>query len=74
MATMIIIEERGKCQIHATSYNQNYATLCGLDGDDDDPAVAQITIGIAPTGSKINCRECIDIIIHASTYKAGKDF
>ncbi len=37
----------------------DYATLCGLDGD--DPAIGQTGIVQAPRGTKIDCQECKSI-------------
>lgn len=36
----------------------NYATLCGMDGDDDDPSVDQT---IVEAIGKIDCPDCIRI-------------
>jgi hypothetical protein len=51
------VEVDGSVEWHVPGVaGADYATLCGLDGN--DPAVGQTgTVG-APRGTKINCREC----------------
>lgn len=46
--------------VHLPHYNQTYATLCGLDGDDPDPSVDQTMVDTSPA-AKVNCYTCIDM-------------
>lgn len=46
-----------------------YATLCGMDGDDDNCGVQQKTIQ-TPKNGKVNCTSCIDIWKQARKVKA----
>lgn len=57
---LVTIEIEGKPDVHLPGVNGNYATLCGLDGDDPDAAVQQRTV---PTkaDARVNCETCRDI-------------
>lgn len=50
---------------HFPDVSGNYATLCGMDGNDPDPTTDQITIE-TPRGAKVDCDRCISIfdLIH----------
>ena len=62
------IEFEGVVEIHATDVTGNYATLCGLDGD--DLVTGQKTVPLPPLSRKpkINCKTCLAIIRHAKRY------
>lgn len=57
----------GKTAIHALDSTGNYATLCGLDGDDNHPACVQMVLGHLKRG-KIDCSECCRILRTAWEY------
>lgn len=54
--------------IHIHHENGNSATLCGLDGDDEDKSVNQRVINVPP-GSKIDCCQCIAIFDKVRRYR-----
>ena len=70
MSKYVAIECDGKIEVHAAPVHDNYATLCGLDGDDSAvgqrPAPLQI-------GARIDCPTCKAIIRHAKLY-GERDF
>jgi len=48
--------------VHMMHTNGNYATLCGLDGDDPDGSVDQETLPLPITHTvPIDCPDCKDI-------------
>lgn len=54
---VIGVEVDGALEWHVPSVGGgDYATLCGLDGN--DPAIGQTGTVEAPRGTKINCHEC----------------
>lgn len=59
------VESEGAIETHADTAVGEYATLCGLDGDDE--GAGQRLIGDGPTG-KINCPDCIAIIRASKLY------
>lgn len=60
------IETDGVVEIHATDVTGNYASLCGLDGN--DPAVGQMVV-VLPNKPVITCKSCLAIIKHAKGYR-----
>ncbi len=69
-AKRIALEIDGLREIHAAaSNNGNYATLCGLDGD--DPGIGQQSGGTARPGEKINCHQCIGVWLAAKPYQTS---
>jgi hypothetical protein len=66
----IAVEQDGVVEVHASGVIGDYATLCGMDGDDlsvgQRPAPLQI-------GARINCQHCILIIRTAKKYRE-RDF
>jgi hypothetical protein len=56
----IAISESGKITIHLPDVSGNYATLCGMDGNDNHRQVQQTTVPV-PRGAKVNCRNCFAI-------------
>ncbi len=57
---LVTIRCNGKTETHLPHHNGNYATLCGMDGDDDHYIVSQSTIS-TPKGAKVNCKDCFDV-------------
>ena len=57
----------GELTIHLPDVSGNYATLCGIDGDDPDYTVNQIPACV-PRGAKVNCRFCGKIFELAKLY------
>lgn len=53
-------------QTHLPHYSQNYATLCGLDGD--HPFLKQFS---AKPGNKVDCAECSAIFDVCSEFRAS---
>lgn len=62
----VIIENYGEQEAHAVSAVGEYATLCGLDGDDE--TCGQKMIGAAAK-AKITCNDCAQIIQASWRYK-----
>lgn len=60
------IEIDGVIEIHATDVTGNYASLCGLDGNDS--AVGQM-VAVLPNKPVITCKSCLAIIKHAKEYR-----
>lgn len=57
----VTIKCLGETFVHFPDHSLgSYATLCGMDGDDDDDGVQQKTIETKPE-AKVNCRYCISI-------------
>lgn len=56
----------GTVQTHIPHPDGNYATLCGLDGDDDNPASRQFTVA---AGAKIDCADCLAIFEACGAYR-----
>jgi len=69
MSKYVSIECDGVVQVHAVGLG-NYATLCGLDGDDDGSGQRPANLLI---GARINCPDCRAIIEAAKKYRA-RDF
>lgn len=57
----------GEITTHMRHPTGNYATLCGLDGDDPDVAVQQQTI--MSLAKRIDCNDCILIWRIARSYR-----
>ncbi len=38
---LVAIKANGRVEVHLPCHNGNYATLCGMDGDDDHYTVDQ---------------------------------
>lgn len=53
-----VITDQG-VEWHARGSVQDYATLCGMDGD--DPTVDQFGTVDAPRSQKITCAQCLAI-------------
>jgi hypothetical protein len=57
----------GEIMVHALDASGNYATLCGIDGNDNHPSCTQKTLGHLKRG-KIDCPECRLILKMAWRY------
>jgi len=68
----VAIKSFGEISIHAHDASGNYATLCGLDGDDQGGHVDQICVPV-PKGRKIDCEQCKAIFLKAREY-TKRDF
>jgi hypothetical protein len=70
MARYVAIEQDGVINVHASGVHSDYATICGMDGDDE-------TVGQRPAplqiGARINCPHCRSIIMAAKAYR-NRDF
>ena len=62
------ISTNGVIDVHATDVTGNYATLCGLDGDDSHPDVQQKKVPM-PRGGMISCPQCEAVIEHCRRYR-----
>lgn len=67
----IAIAFEGRVQVHAASGIANYATVCGLDGDDSgaDQEPADL-----PKRARITCPDCKQMILHCREYTPSRDF
>ncbi len=66
----IAVEIDGAVTVHLPGIGGDYATLCGLDGTDEHPAVGQRLVDV-PAGARCNCRRCIAIYDLARQYGAA---
>jgi hypothetical protein len=57
----------GDYAVHATDVTGNYASLCGLDGDDG----VQLTVEL-PKMPKVTCLRCLAIVAWSKTYKRSE--
>lgn len=56
-AKIVGVECEGVVRWHVPGVaGPDYATLCGLDGE--DPSVGQRLLGKSPRGTKVNCEQC----------------
>ena len=60
MSRYVAIVTGGEMSIHFPHTTGNYATLCGVDGDDLHSSVDQKTVGV-PAGRRVNCVDCVGI-------------
>jgi hypothetical protein len=58
----------GVLETHLPPASQNYATLCGMDGDDNDPGVDQHH---AEPGAKVDCIHCRAIFDRCSQFRTS---
>jgi hypothetical protein len=67
-ATLVALSIDGVVLIHAGNHNGNYATLCGLDGDD-------VSVGIRPeqlrSDPKITCPDCWMLFLACRKYSVN---
>lgn len=69
--TKVAIICDGVRQVHAIDTTGNYATLCGLDGNDE--FVRQMGADLEGDKDKIDCPQCWSIWVTATRYKR-RDF
>jgi len=67
MSRFVAVLIDGELTIHLPDVSGNYATLCGVDGDDPDYTVNQIPARV-PRGAKVNCSFCRKIFELAKSY------
>jgi hypothetical protein len=72
MSRYVAVKIYGKITVHLPHTTGNYYTLCGLDGNDEDRKVEQITVDV-PIGWKVDCEDCIRIWSVCNKY-SEKDF
>ena len=70
----VAVEQDGVVEIHASGADASgdYATLCGVDGNDDGAGVNQRPADLPP-GAKINCPQCKQLILAARKF-SRRDF
>lgn len=59
----------GERIVHAVDTTGNYATLCGMDGNDPHGAVSQSLDRLKGDNEKITCRQCWAIWAAAKQYR-----
>lgn len=64
----VAVRSDGVFTVHAASSLGNYATLCTLSTDDDEEVGREVPL---PRGAKINCRDCVALIVEAKKYRAA---
>lgn len=64
----IVISADGEIRTHIAESPVDYATLCGMDGNDQTSAVDQRTLPDAPR-AKIDCEHCRRIWEIAKNYR-----
>jgi hypothetical protein len=67
MAERVTVTVSGVAEVHMTDPTGNYATFCGLDGEDPDIHVQQGDM--APTRDLVSCGQCRRMWEHARTYR-----
>lgn len=72
MSKFVAVEVEGVVEIHLPDASGNYATLCGLDGDDSHTGVQQ-ALAKVPKGATVNCDACWNIFKVCRDYTA-RDF
>ena len=65
---MVAVEIDGVVDTHIKYFSGEYATLCGLDGNDTHPSVNQRP---AKTGDKVTCSLCHSIYQQCTRFRAG---
>lgn len=65
---LVAILSGGVTSIHFPHKNGNYATLCGMDGDDPDKTVDQMEIEL-PKNARVDCEDCIALFDVCKKYK-----
>jgi len=68
MSRYVAITIDGELTIHAQDTSGNYATLCGVDGD--DPICGQYPAEL-PLGRRINCPHCRSIFDVTKKYRTS---
>lgn len=60
MKELVAVKVVDSVEVHFPDSSGNYATVCGLDGADDNFAVEQSLVEL-PKNAKVNCSACINI-------------
>lgn len=68
--TKITVDADGVIETHIAGGVAGYATLCGLDGDDDGKDVMQKTIS-TPIGAKVTCAHCIGLWLECKRWRVS---
>ena len=68
MSRYVAVSVRGDVKIHLPAADYDYATLCGLDGADENPMCDHSTVEVPPS-AKIDCDSCIAIWLVARSFK-----
>lgn len=68
MKIFVTVEVQGVVLVHLPHTTNNYATLCGLDGDDPHFDTQQKTIP-TKSGAKVDCPHCKAIFKVATKYR-----
>ena len=68
MRKFVAVKIDGEISVHMAHDTGNYYTLCGMDGNDDNPSVNQITVDV-PEGAKINCGDCRSLFDACRLYR-----
>lgn len=58
MKRFVKISSNGEVLSHFPDTTGNYASLCGMDGDDNHVGVEQFIVGFS---DKVNCPSCVAI-------------
>ena len=65
---LVTVDNDGEVDTHITGHTGDYATLCGLDGDDSEMAVNQKTLD--KTGLRVTCWTCKKMWEHCQKFPA----
>lgn len=67
---IIAVSRYGEVEVHFKDRTGNYATLCGMDGNDNSNLVGQETVEL-PHGAKVNCDECARLFYYVRSLSAS---
>ena len=67
MSRYVAVSVRGDVKIHLPAALEDYATLCSLDGADENTMCDHSTVEV-PRWAKVDCDACIAIWILAKSY------
>lgn len=67
MSELVTVVSCGEKYTHFPHWDGNYATLCCLDGDDENKQVDQKVVS-TPRNARVNCRQCANIYNLISEY------
>lgn len=66
----VAVDVGGDVKVHLPDTTGNYATLCGMDGDDPHSSVGQ-KMAELPKRAKVDCVTCWNIWKLCRDYRAG---
>lgn len=66
MSRLVTINIEGEVQVHLPGASSDYATMCGLDGDDFDQETVE-----TKRGAKVDCAQCQTIWSECRSFKAS---